>query len=413
MNTTEERNQIYDIFSNYPKLNPPYEAKGELIDDFKERIACYLNAIDEILSLNPSNTVAKEVKKRIKTITSFSEKVCDTLTSHLCGNIRESYSIFDNAITNTKMNSHIYNMTVPLAKMCNEKNPLFRVRKSNEILKDRHELFHIPFKDRHKVGAMRFSVSGLPCLYLGSSIFVCWQEMNKPDFDKLYISSFKTDNQSPELRILELGYNLLSLVHTTPLERFFKWDDDNDYYNNETGTMDDELGHIPSQNGLDKIVSKLIAWPLVLACNYTKSNIDANFHREYIIPNLLMQWISGDNNKDISGISYRSTKILNQKNSNIGLNVIIPPKMSNAPLTNKGHCPILKQTFSITNPVSWTVFSTLEINPEKYIGANADMQNISSKIENFDESLVQLYHATTFKKVELLIDQMMQYEKLL
>ena len=87
--------------------------------------------------------------------------------------------------------------------------------------------------------------------------------------------------------------------------------------------------------------------------------------------------------------------------------------MSNTSLTNEGYCPILKKIFSITNPVSWTVFSTLEINPEKYIGANANMQNSSSKIENFDESLVKLYDATTFKKVELLIDQMMQYKKLL
>ncbi|EMH8468993.1 hypothetical protein ID157_17150 [Klebsiella pneumoniae] len=410
MDTISEKKEIFAILDKYDLLSPPYESGSNLIADFEKRIDSYINAIDTIATIHPNNLIIKDVRKRKQTITSFSEKIVETLTLFLQGNIREAYSTFDYALTRTKMKNHVFNMTRPLSTICNSESPLFRVRRSDNVLKERKELFHIPFENRHLVGAMRFSVSGLPCLYLGSSIFVCWQEMGKPDFDKLYISSFKTDEQSPDLMILDLGYSLTSAVRTTPMDYFFLWEEEDLEFEEEDGENENN-SKIPL---LNKIVSKLVAWPLVLACNYSKTYINANFHKEYIIPNLLMQWISSNRNKNISGISYRSTKILNQKNKGIGLNIIIPPKMENIPPDFVGHCPILKETFTMTNPVSWTVFSTLEIQPNGFKGSRSNMPSPSlhSKIENFDESLVELYEGSTFKKVELLVDQMMDYKRM-
>lgn len=410
MDTISEKKEIFAILDKYDLLSPPYESGSNLIADFEKRIDSYIKAIDTIATIHPNNLIIKDVRKRKLTITSFSEKIVETLTLFLQGNIREAYSTFDYALTRTKMNNHVFNMTRPLSKICNSESPLFRVRRSDNVLKERKELFHIPFENRHLVGAMRFSVSGLPCLYLGSSIFVCWQEMGKPDFDKLYISSFKTDEQSPDLMILDLGYSLTSAVRTTPMDYFFLSEEEDLEFEEEDGENENN-SEIPL---LNKIVSKLVAWPLVLACNYSKTYINANFHKEYIIPNLLMQWISSNRNKNISGISYRSTKILNQKNKGIGLNIIIPPKMEKIPPDFVGHCPILKETFTMTNPVSWTVFSTLEIQPNGFKGSRSNMPSPSlhSKIENFDESLVELYEGSTFKKVELLVDQMMDYKRM-
>ncbi|MFW8247620.1 hypothetical protein ACOIDW_27415, partial [Klebsiella pneumoniae] len=86
------------------------------------------------------------------------------------------------------INRHIQRIAIPLNDICNENKPLFRVRKSDTPLSEREEIFHIPFTERQNVSAQRYSVAGLPCLYLGTSLYVCWQEMNKPDFDKLYLS---------------------------------------------------------------------------------------------------------------------------------------------------------------------------------------------------------------------------------
>lgn len=414
----QELKEISDILENYPELQPPFLANGDLISDFNKRVSCYLNALDYIAGKHPQNIIVREVRKRKKTIYSFSEKITDTLTLFLIGNIKEAYSTFDQAITNTKMNDHVFNMTVPLAKLCNIITPLYRVRKSDLVLKDRKDLFHIPFKLRHRVSAMRFSVSGLPCLYLGTSIFVCWQEMGKPDFDKLYISSFISSIENSHVRILDLGYNLTSALRSKPLDYFFgQHNDELANSMNENYFEDETINTTISPALINDKVSKLIAWPLVLACNYTKENPDATFNKEYIIPNLLMQWISSSTNKDtnrkVSGIAYRSTKILNQKNSDIGINIIMPPQMAERSLNNDEFCPELKKILKLTNPVSWSVFSTLEINPKIHAERDNPVARTppgAGQIDDFDESLVEYYETTTFKKVESLIHQMMRYQ---
>lgn len=409
MRKYSELKEISDSLLQYELLQPPFKANGDIVSNFKNRIDCYLEAIDKIRKDYPDNETIKEVKKRSISITTFSNKISETLNHYLNGNIKEAYNTFNQAIIGSPaMKNHIYQMTVPLTKLCNRRTPLFRVRKSENILKNREELFHIPFSQRHLVSAQRFSVSGLPCLYLGTSIFVCWQEMGKPDFDKLYISSFITEDESSQIRILDLGYNLTSALRSTPSEHSFLFEPERiDEYNNE------DYSDFPDP--INDKVSKLIAWPLVLACNYTKEHEHANFHKEYIIPNLLMQWISSDSNKDISGISYRSTKILNQKDSDIGINVILPPKMERITVPNTLYCPELKRTFKVTNPVSWAVFSTLKATPNFHSPTAIRYQtNGPAKgwIEDFDESLVEYYDNTTFRKVEVLIHQMMKHEYL-
>lgn len=39
------------------------------------------------------------------------------------------------------------------------------------------EMFHIPLNKRRMVTTQRYSTPGYPCLYLGKSIYTCWEEM--------------------------------------------------------------------------------------------------------------------------------------------------------------------------------------------------------------------------------------------
>jgi len=48
-------------------------------------------------------------------------------------------------------------------------------------------------------------------------------------------------------------------------------------------------------------------WPLVLACSVKVKNIEDDFKPEYIIPQLLLQWVR--ERDDIDGISYQTTHI--------------------------------------------------------------------------------------------------------
>lgn len=72
-----------------------------------------------------------------------------------------------------------------------------RVAESNyRFSKD--EMFHIPYEKRNKIGNQRFSISGLPCLYLGSSSYICWEELGRVDFSTCNFCGF-TNNTDIEL----------------------------------------------------------------------------------------------------------------------------------------------------------------------------------------------------------------------
>lgn len=63
-------------------------------------------------------------------------------------------------------------------------NCLYRMRLGKngyEEFTSNEEMFHIPFQYNHIVANERFSMSGFPSLYLGSSVYVCWEEMRRPD----------------------------------------------------------------------------------------------------------------------------------------------------------------------------------------------------------------------------------------
>ena len=53
-----------------------------------------------------------------------------------------------------------------------------------------NEMFHIPYEKRNKIGNQRFSVTGLPCLYLGSSSYICWEELGRVDFSTCNFCGF-------------------------------------------------------------------------------------------------------------------------------------------------------------------------------------------------------------------------------
>ena len=57
----------------------------------------------------------------------------------------------------------------------------FRAR-LNDVVVDysANEMLHIPFSCREIVKSERFSIPGLPCLYLANSTYACWIEMGRP-----------------------------------------------------------------------------------------------------------------------------------------------------------------------------------------------------------------------------------------
>ncbi|HIA9869318.1 TPA: hypothetical protein ACWSM5_004178, partial [Escherichia coli] len=64
MRKYSELKEISDSLLQYELLQPPFKANGDIVSNFKNRIDCYLEAIDKIRKDYPDNETIKEVKKR-------------------------------------------------------------------------------------------------------------------------------------------------------------------------------------------------------------------------------------------------------------------------------------------------------------------------------------------------------------
>lgn len=375
------------------KLNPPFLIDGDIVTDFTKRCEIYMEDIEKFHKEN-KHLISSDFSTLLIRVKEIRDCVIGSLEHFLSGDIKSAYDYFDNIMSDEKTIKMLNKITVPLTEICHKDKPLFRVRSSDIPLTERNNIFHIPFSKRHLVNAQRYSVAGLPCLYLGTSLYVCWQEMNKPDFDRLYISSFTA---SPSVsKILNFASPFLTLpIHTSASE--------------------EELIKANRTKS-----AYLIFWPLIIACSYLKKNTHSTFNQEYIISNLLMQWIGRRSKSPIAGLAYFSTKMPKLRNSHLSINVVLPPKATYKQTLTHDYCTRLTSIFKITPPMSWQVLKTIDYN-----SSLDDTQEINaarmflklkeqfSGINDFEEDIAKLYSLTDFHKLELLIDKLFEHKSII
>ncbi|EOI3521173.1 hypothetical protein ACMSZI_002881 [Cronobacter dublinensis] len=390
--------RLFNTILKKSSIRPPIEVSknNDLISDFSAKCEKFKYCLKEYIEKN-DDLLASRVKSRLRVIESMQEGIISCLECYLSGDIKSAYDCFEEMLEPDFISRHIKNICIPLSQICSSDNPLFRVRKSERPLSTRKDIFHIPFNQRHLVRAQRYSVAGLPCLYLGTSLYICWREMDKPDFDKLYISSFITHSNNESLL---LNFSADFLYST-------------------------KLFIAPKSNSLSEkefstatMLSYLAVWPLIIACNYLKKHSDASFNQEYIIPNLLMQWISRDiNDYNIVGIAYRSTKLPANTDSERGVNVVLPPKVRYKDMKDNEFCPELSTLFHCTPPVSWQVLKTIEYVPLRQ--SFSDREKLSDELRskkdwdimgNLDDEILSIYKLSDFYKLEVCIDEIQVYD---
>jgi len=201
--------------------------------------------------------------------------ILDTIKQVLHGDYRNAYQTISSYLDKNKINL----LKLSRNDYFKKDYPLFRIRKSSDHLSKRSELFHIPFSLRQNVQSYRYSIAGLPCLYLGGSAYVCWEELNKPNFNDVYISQYLLQK---EVKLIDFGirpaYIAAHLLETQKT----------------------------NMKGL--IVSVILFWPLIFACSIKKKYKNTPFVYEYILPQLILQWVT--HNTDIDGIRYFSTNVM-------------------------------------------------------------------------------------------------------
>ena len=158
------------------------------------------------------------------------------------------------------------------------------------------DMLHIPLNQRDIIPTSRFSIAGIPCLYVGTTSYCCWLELDKPDHKRFFVSSIKFNCEGKQLRILNLVISEALI---------------NGVFGN--GEMDNH-----SEQLLDSMYNIM---PLVIATSYRVSGDNRKFKSEYIISQLIMHCLK---ELKIDGVAYLSKKGKDDYQYPQGVNLAIP-----------------------------------------------------------------------------------------
>jgi hypothetical protein len=246
---------------------------------------------------------------------------------------------------------------------------LYRMRKTEgtNTAYESDQMFHIPFNLRHLIATQRYSIPGLPCLYLGGSAYICWEELERPLLEQTQTSIISKIDDN--LKVLDFGYR--------PSDYYERW---SSMICNRTN------GHLTSDE-LEQMKSYLISWPLIAASSIQVNFRNGSFKPEYIIPQLLLQWIT--TKPEYDGIRYFSVKEHAQENSlHLIHNYVFPVKSHDQ---KEGYCSSLLRSFAISSGVPWQLFKLL---PNEVTGPS------SGQFKLMDNSEYFFYNLTEFGLLE-------------
>ncbi|MCR4726406.1 MAG: hypothetical protein K5753_04215, partial [Clostridia bacterium] len=244
---------------------------------------------------------------------------------------------------------------------------LFRVALVKENIRyERKRLFHTPYNLRSKVATCRYSIAGYPSLYLGTDLELCCEEVQYDPHSAFGIASrFRIerdfDVNDTEIRVIELAIK------------------PQDFFKNRESDSSSERNFDEIDLYDAKIKEAYCLWyPLIAACSFIRANKNDPFAAEYIVPQLLMQWVrlemdsskkkekrdrrdedqdrcyeddrtyeGRECHKELVGVRYFSC--VSERASDLGFNYVFP--VSGDEYSKEfPFCPVLMKSFKMTKP---------------------------------------------------------------
>ncbi len=308
-------NNNYEIISE-PIFNLPLERDT---DDFIKFIENKFNDFyDNIKKFD--GELGEYVKKNSEIISGQMNCIYSSINSYYEGKNSLAYSQLVNCLE--KICCHLW---IQSKEVTEGRDKLYRVRLGEYRQYSKKDLFHIPFEKRNLVKRQRYSLPGLPCLYLSTSIYTCWEELNRPNIDKMHVSRFDLNIGKFKFLFLDQRPEIIRNMLKVPYENC-------------------------SEATRINIENFIVTFPLLLVCNIKVKDYESDFVPEYIFPQLLLQWVN--NIDEIDGIQYVSNKTQFSISPITFLsetNIVIPPKK----IKGEGYCEELTKRIKITNPISY------------------------------------------------------------
>jgi len=134
--------------------------------------------------------------------------------------------------------------------------------------------------------------------------------------------------------------------------------------------------------------SYVVCWPLLAGCAIRVQHRGEPFIEEYIIPQLLLQWLR-KKAKGVDGLRYFSTHV-EQSSSGpwLAINYVFPVKTQ----AHEGYCAELTKKLELTLPVPWILLDGIELK-------TMSRQRTNTKYV-LNPDLLLSYDDTVFKKPE-------------
>jgi hypothetical protein len=311
--------------------------------------------------------ICSEIQRSLEQIKSLCEQIVSAVEHYLRGYPSQAYGEIEQSLKWLNVEKLITTLSgfVPGSTLMADgfldsvlHPPLYRMRlnkvAATSATLSGKDLFHVPFEIRHRVQNQRYSIAGLPCLYLGSSTWVCWEELGRPDLDSIFVSRFRIVE---DIRVLDFQFpprtawvvfqhaisELRGLYPVAAAELRNRFDD----------------GFVGSYIGF---------WPLIAACSIKRESRDGAFYPQYIVPQLLLQWVTKEQRVD--GIRYFSTRT--PPGGDPHTNCAFPARE----IAASGRCSYLRRKFHLTDPIAWSILREVDAGAQVFIGPSNQMRSI-------------------------------------
>lgn len=311
-------------FLRRPELQLPLKRETE---DFQAFVESTLDQyIEHLRRLVRPDILVHEVKACEEVVVGLCEVLKQTVRLALSGRVFQAYSHFSEGMAVRTQFLDQLSVSVEEQGL----GTLFRVRRDLTPVLKREDLFHVPFEARHNVGVQRYSIPGLPCLYLGGSLYTCWCEMGRPPFHELQVAAFWL---APKKSVKVIS------LYDRPSRLFLR------------------LPRADAQYGKDKDrwMAHFMLWPLMALCSIMTRHRKGAFKPEYIVPQFLLQWAQESGCYD--GVCYFSMHVPDLSPFALGdCNFVFPARDMKA----SGRCSHLRALFKMTEPVSWQLLRAMD-----------------------------------------------------
>lgn len=306
-------------------------------DEYDQTIINKLTHYVEYINSKPALRKVQDLLKNVKTVC---DHITDAIQEERCGNTSTAQGHILNILNEFKEDpffvsdmdkSYAFRGSAPFKELwsplCDADDykeqlsePLSFYRCRVGKVDKREEMLHIPLTMRSKIGTNRFSLPGIPCLYLSTSSYCCWKELGSPR--QISVSGFRLTEAGKKRKILNLVFPQ-SLINGS--------------------------GALATFNPLPENVRRMmILFPVVMATYVTVETSESSdlcpYKPNYTISHLIMRCLK---ELGIDGVAYLSARSASEFEYPCCVNLALP--VFSPSLTKK--VGEICESFEMTDPI--------------------------------------------------------------